>query len=249
MSIPGFVNEIGHFSIFTGRVFREMFSGGFEFREFIRQCYMIGNRSFVLVTVTGFIMGIVLTIQSRPAMSDFGAVAMLPGMVAVSFFREIGPVITALILAGKVGSGIGAELGSMKVTEQIDAMEVSSVNPVKYLIVTRVLAVSVMLPFLVLFADAFGLAGSWLGVNLKGNVSFALFISRAFSPVDFIDFLPAMIKSVAFGIAIGIVGCYKGFTASNGTESVGVAANTSVVMASMLIIIIDLIAVQITDLF
>jgi phospholipid/cholesterol/gamma-HCH transport system permease protein len=192
-------------------------------------------------------MGLVLTIQSRPVLVDFGAVNALPGMVAVSLIREIGPVITALICAGKIGSGMGAELGSMKVSEQIDAMEVSSTNPMKFLVVTRVLAATLMIPLLVLYADAMGIMGTWAGVNIKGNVTFVLFFSQAFSQIDFIDFIPAVIKTFFFGAVIGLVGCYKGYNAGRGTESVGVAANSSVVLASLLVIIVDLIAVQITD--
>jgi phospholipid/cholesterol/gamma-HCH transport system permease protein len=191
---------------------------------------------------------LVLTIQSRPALISFGAVSMLPGMVAVSIIREMGPVITALICAGKIGSGMGAELGSMKVTEQIDAMEVSSTNPVKFLIVTRVLAATLMIPLLVLYADALGILGSWVGANIKGDVTFVLFFSQAFADIEFIDLLPAVIKTFFFGAVIGLVGCYKGYTAGRGTESVGIAANSAVVISSLLVIIVDLIAVQITDL-
>ncbi len=192
-------------------------------------------------------MGLVLTIQSRPVLVNFGAVSMLPGMVVISLIREMGPVITALICAGKIGSGMGAELGSMKVTEQIDAMEVSSTNPVRFLVVTRVLAATLMIPILILYADALGILGSWAGANIKGSLTFILFFSQAFSHVDFIDFLPAIAKSFFFGAAIGLVGCYKGYTAGRGTESVGIAANSAVVLSSLLVIIIDLIAVQITD--
>ena len=192
-------------------------------------------------------MGLVLTIQSRPVLVDFGAVTMLPGMVAVSLIREMGPVITALLCAGKIGSGMGAELGSMKVTEQIDAMEVSATNPIKFLVVTRVLGAILMLPILVLFADAFGLVGSWIGVNIKGDVNLVLFFSQAFASIDFMDFFPALIKTFFFGAVIGIVGCYKGYTAGKGTESVGIAANSAVVISSLLVIIVDMIAVQVTD--
>jgi len=159
----------------------------------------------------------------------------------------MGPVITALICAGKIGSGMGAELGSMKVTEQIEAMEVSSTNPMRFLVVTRVMAATLMIPLLILYADALGLLGSYVGANLKGDVTFTLFFSQAFSHVEFIDFIPAFIKSFFFGAVIGLVGCYKGYTAGRGTESVGIAANSAVVLASLLIIIVDMVAVQITD--
>ena len=234
-------------ALFMWRAMLDTFSRDFELREFFYQCYSIGYKSLPLISVTGTIMGLVLTIQSRPVMISFGAVGMLPGMVAVSLVREMGPVITALICAGKVSSGIGAELGSMKVTEQIDAMEVSSIHPMRFLVVTRVLAAIIMIPILILYADALGIFGSWLGVNLKGAVSLSLFFSQAFSHVHFSDFIPAFIKSFFFGAIIGMVGCYKGYNAGRGTESVGKAANAAVVLASLLIIVVDVIAVQITD--
>ena len=242
------LNEIGGLSIFTMQTFRHFFFFSFEFKEFIKQCFHIGNRSLPLIAITGAIMGLVLTIQSRPILAEFGAESMLPNMVAVSLVREIGPVITALICAGKIGSGIGAELGSMKVTEQIDAMEVSATIPMKYLVVTRVLAATLMIPLLVIAADSMGLLGSWIGVNIKGEVNLALYLTRAFSSLDFIDIVPAVIKSFFFGAVIGVIGCYKGYTAGKGTESVGIAANSAVVLSSLLIIIVDLIVVQITDL-
>lgn len=241
-----FIN-IADVILFINRIIRETFSRDFEFKEFFRQCFQIGYKSVPLISVTGLIMGLVLTIQSRPVLVDFGAVNALPGMVAVSLIREMGPVITALICAGKIGSGMGAELGSMKVTEQIDAMEVSSTNPMRFLVVTRVWAATLMIPLLVLYADALGILGSWAGANIKGQVTFVLFFSQAFASIEFIDFLPAVIKTFFFGAVIGLVGCYKGYNAGRGTESVGVAANSAVVLASLLVIIVDVIAVQITD--
>ncbi len=243
-----FLTDVADFFLFFSRTVKETFSRNFEFKEFLRQSFLIGYKSVPLITVTGFIMGLVLTIQARPSLVHFGAVSLLPGMVAVSLIREMGPVITALICAGKIGSGMGAELGSMKVTEQIDAMEVSSTNPMKFLVVTRVLAATLMIPILVLYADTLGMFGSWAGANIKGDVSFVLFCSQAFSHLEFIDLLPAVIKSFFFGAVIGLVGCYKGYTAGRGTESVGIAANSAVVVSSLLVIIVDLIAVQITDL-
>jgi phospholipid/cholesterol/gamma-HCH transport system permease protein len=243
-----FLTEVADVFLFISKVFKETFSRDFEFREFLRQCFQIGYKSLPLISVTGVIIGLVLTIQSRPSLVNFGAVSMLPGMVAVSLIREMGPVITALLCAGKIGSGMGAELGSMRVTEQIDAMEVSSTNPIRFLVVTRVLASTIMIPILVLYADALGIFGSWAGANIKGDVTFVLFFTQAFSHIEFIDFLPAVIKTFFFGAVIGLVGCYKGYTAGRGTESVGMAANSAVVLASLLVIIVDLIAVQITDL-
>jgi phospholipid/cholesterol/gamma-HCH transport system permease protein len=243
----GIIEELATFFLFISRIIKETFSRAFEFKEFLRQCFQIGYKSLPLISITGTIMGLVLTIQSRPMLLKFGAVTLLPGMVAISLIREMGPVITALICAGKIGSGMGAELGSMKVTEQIESMEVSSTNPIRFLVVTRVLAAMLMIPILILYADALGIFGSWIGANMKGDVPFVLFFAQAFSHVEFIDFLPAVIKSFFFGAAIGVVGCYKGYFAGRGTESVGKAANSAVVVASLLVIIIDMIAVQITD--
>ncbi|WP_078063432.1 MlaE family ABC transporter permease [Bacteroides ihuae] len=242
-----FLTDFADAVLFITNVVRETFSRKFEVREFFHQCFAIGYKSLSLISVTGFIMGFVLTIQSRPALVSFGAETMLPGMVAISLIREMGPVITALICAGKVASGMGAELGSMKVTEQIEAMEVSSTHPMRFLVVTRVLAATVMIPLLVLYADGLGIVGSWFGANIKGDVSFVLFFSQAFKNVGFVDLLPAVIKTFFFGTVIGLVGCYKGYNAGRGTESVGRAANSAVVLASLLILIVDMIAVQITD--
>jgi phospholipid/cholesterol/gamma-HCH transport system permease protein len=242
-----FFTDFADIILFLIRILKETFSKDFEFREFFRQCFHIGYKTLPLVSVTGVIMGLVLTIQSRPVLIDFGAVTMLPGMVAESIIKEMGPVITALICAGKIGSGMGAELGSMKVSEQIEAMEVSSTNPMRYLVVTRVWAATLMIPVLIIYADALGILGSWSGANIKGDLSLVLFFSQAFSHITFMDFLPAIIKSFFFGAVIGLVGCYKGYNAGRGTESVGVAANSAVVLASVLVIVVDLIAVQITD--
>ena len=194
-------------------------------------------------------MGLVLTIQSRPILAEFGAESWLPGMVGDSLIREIAPVITALICAGKISSGIGAELGSMKVTEQIDAMEVAAINPFKYLVVTRILAATLMVPILVVFADGIGMFGGYVGMNIHSDVTMFRYFSKVLNALDFIDIVPATIKTFFFGFFIGMIGCYKGFTAANGTESVGKAANSAVVVASLTIFIIDMLAVQITDLF
>ncbi len=246
-SLIQFFNEVGEIAQFTGRFFSEGFKPRYEWREFLRQCLINGNKSLPLVATTAFIMGLVLTIQSRPTLEEFGAESWLPAMVAVSVIREIGPVITALICAGKIGSSIGAELGSMKVTEQIDAMEVSGTNPFKYLVVTRVLSTTLMLPVLVLLADAVALYASYLGVNINDVVSWNLYYHKVFDTLEFSDFIPSFIKSFFFGFAIGIIGCYKGYNSSKGTEGVGRSAHSSVVVSSLFIFILDLIAVQITD--
>ena len=247
--VNSFFIEVSSLTLFTMRFFKEVFKPPYQINELLKQSFLIGYRSLSLIGITGFIIGLVLTIQSRPTLAKFGAVSWLPGMVAVSIVREIGPVIAALIFAGKVGSGIGAELASMNVTEQIDAMQVSGTNPFKYLVVTRVMAATIMLPLLVTFADAFGLLGSFVGVNLKDHVSAYLYISQIFRSLEFQDVFPAFIKTFFFGFAIGLIGSYKGYTSNKGTEGVGKAANSAVVFASLMVFIIDMIAVQVTSLY
>jgi phospholipid/cholesterol/gamma-HCH transport system permease protein len=247
--IKKFFLEVSSLTTFTLRFFKEAFKPPYEINELVKQFFLVGYKSLPLVGITGFIIGLVLTIQSRPTLAKFGAESWLPAMVAVSIIREIGPVVTALIFAGKVGSGIGAELASMNVTEQIDAMWVSDTNPFKYLVDTRVMAATLMLPVLVVFADTIGLLGSFVGVNLKGNVSVYLFFSQVFQSLAFSDLFPAFIKTFFFGFAIGIIGSYKGYHSNKGTEGVGKAANSAVVFASLMVFILDMIAVQITSLF
>lgn len=245
--IKNILIEIGLIARFTARFFREVFKPQFEFSEFLRQCFYIGNKSFPLVAITAFIMGLVITMQSRPTLVEFGAQAWLPKMISVSLVREIAPVITALICAGKIGSGIGAELGSMKVTEQIDAMDVSGTNPYKFLVVTRVMATTLMIHILAILADGISLYGGYLGCNIHGLVSWDLFWNQVFDTLVFADIVPSILKTFFFGFIIGIIGCYQGFNSSKGTEGVGQSANSAVVISSLLVFIIDLLAVQITD--
>ena len=247
--IESFFIEIGELTFFAHRFFKEVFSRPFEFKELLRQCYYIGNKSLFLVGITGFIIGLVMTLQTRPTLEEFGAESWMPSMVSISIIREIGPVIIALTFAGRIASGIGAELGSMRVTEQIDAMEVSGTNPFKYLVVTRVLAATLMLPILVLMGDAIALYGSYIIENIKGEVSFLLYFNKVFDSLEFSDLIPAIIKTYFFGFAIGLVGCFKGYYCKKGTVGVGEASNSAVVYTSMLLFVIDFIAVFVSDIF
>ena len=251
MEIPSglkrFLSDAGEIARFAARFFGEWFRPRYEWAELLKQCYVIGYKSLPLVALTTFILGLVLTMQLRPPMVEYGVESQLPAIVGIATIREVGPMITALIFAGKIGSSIGAELGSMKVTEQIDAMEVSGTNPFKYLVVTRVLAATLMLPVLVLMGDAIALYGSWVGVNIWSNTSFRLFWYQVFDNLSFGDVIPSVIKCFFFGFAVGIIGCYKGYNSSKGTEGVGRSANSAVVVSSVLIFVIDLLAVQVTE--
>jgi phospholipid/cholesterol/gamma-HCH transport system permease protein len=246
--IQHFFLDVAGVTRFTGLFFRNLFKGRFEFREFINQCYRAGYQSLLLITVTAIILGLVLTIQIRPILDDLGAEAWLPSMVFISIVTELGPVIIALLFAGKVGSGIGAELSSMRVTDQIDAMEVSATNPMKFLVVTRVLATTLTLPLLVIYGNLMAFLGSYAGLRAYSDVSFQFFYNRAFQAFNFSDLFPATIKTVFFGFSIGIICCYMGYYSDKGTEGVGRSANAAVVASSLVVFLLDLITVQITDL-
>ena len=232
---------------FVVRFFKEVFKSPFEFKEIIRQCYEVGYKSLPLITLTGFVTGLVFTKQSRPSLAEFGASSWLPSLVAIAIIRALAPLVTALIAAGKVGSNIGAELGSMKVTEQIDAMEVSAVNPFKFLVVSRVVATTFMIPMLMFYTGAVAMLGAYINVHQNEMTSFISFFQQAFDKISFLDIFSSVTKGIVFGFTIGIVGCYKGFNASQGTEGVGRAANASVVVSMFLIFIEEILIVQITN--
>ncbi|MDN3689241.1 MlaE family ABC transporter permease [Cyclobacterium jeungdonense] len=235
--------------LFVKRFFKEVWFPPYEFKEVIRQCYQIGYNSLPLISLTGFIVGVVFTNQSRPSLAEFGATSWLPALISIAVIRAMGPLVTALIAAGKVGSSIGAEIGSMKVTEQIDAMEVSATNPFKFLVVSRVLASTFMIPILVLYTDFVALLGAFVNVHANEMTSLSTFFVQVFDALSFLDITSSLVKSVVFGFTIGIVGCYKGYNSTKGTEGVGKAANSAVVMAMFLIFIEELLSLQVTNFF
>lgn len=247
--IKNFFEHVGRIVQFTLRFLRNIFAPPFEGLEILRQIYSLGYKSLLLIGITAFIVGMVFTMQSYPTMASLGAESWIPTMISISIVREVGPLITALIFAGKVGSGIGAELASMKVTEQIDAMEVSGTKPMNYLVVTRVTASTIAVPLLVIYADALAFSGSYFALQSKEDITLALFFNEAMSAISFTDLLPSLVKSALFGFAIGMVSCYQGFYSEAGTKGVGKAANTSVVVASFIIFVIDLIMVQIQNFY
>src|SRR5215831_6816135 len=212
---------------FIGQFFKEVFKPPYEFQEIVRQCYLVGYKSLALITTTAFITGMVFTDHSRPPLADFGATSWLPSFTGVAIIKALAPLITSLICAGKVGSRMGAEIGSMKVTEQIDAMEVSAINPFKFLVVTRVLATTFMLPLLVFYSAFIGLMGSFIDVHVNDQTSFTMFIHDAFGKLGFIELISTMVRSLVFGFTIGIISTYKGFTTTEGTAGVGRSANIS----------------------
>lgn len=237
---------IGGLTIFSIRFFVSVLKPPFEISEVRKHMDELGVKTLALVSVTGLIIGLVLGMQSQPVLARFGAEVFLPGMITLSVVRELGPVITALIFAGRVGSGIGAELGSMRVTEQIDAMEVSAINPFNYLVVTRVLACTLMLPLLTVYVNFIAILGGYISVIITQNLTFALYTDLVIRSLKFSDIIPGIVKTFFFGFIVGIVGSYFGYNADKGTEGVGKASTTSVVVSSLLILLVDTIMVRIT---
>ena len=224
---------------------KDGFSRPFHFKSILHQCYEIGIKSLPLITLTGFIVGMVFTKQARPSLEDFGATSWLPSLMGIATIKALGPLVTALICAGKIGSGIGAELGSMKVTEQIEAMEVSSTAPFKYLVVTRIWATTVSITILVFYCSFLMLLGSYFNVHTEESSSMLTYFQNAFSTITFLDIFALIFKSVLYGFTIGIVGCYKGYHARQGTVGVGRAANQAVVTSMFLIFIEEVLVVQV----
>lgn len=232
---------------FMGRFFREVFKRPMEGNEIIKQCYEIGVRSLPLITVTGLITGLVFTKQSRPSLAEFGATSWLPSLVGIAVIKSLAPLVTALICAGKVGSSIGAELGSMRVTEQIDAMDVSGVNAFKFLVVSRILATSLMLPLLMMYAAAVSLMGSFLDIHANEQLSIFTFFQKSFEKLTYIDFASTVFRSMVFGFTISVVGCFKGYTTTQGTQGVGKSANLAVVISMFLIFIEEMVIIQMVN--
>lgn len=244
-----FFLEFANIHRFLLRFWRELVTPPYEFKEIVRQCYEIGYKSLPLISLTGFIVGFVFTKQSRPSLEEFGATSMLPSLISIAIVRALAPLVTALIASGKVGSQIGAELSSMNVTEQIDAMEVSGTNPCKYLIVSRILATTIGIPVLCFYVAGIGLLGGYLSMMSKDDLSFLSFFTQVFETIAFKDLGAMVLRAVIFGFTIGAVSCYCGYFSSKGTEGVGKAANAAVVASMFLVFIEEIIIVQILSFF
>lgn len=243
--LDGLFLELYKINRFLIRIFRELVLPPYEFKEIVRQCWEIGVKSLPLISMTAFITGVVFTKQSRPSLAEFGATSWLPNLISIAIIRALAPLVTALIAAGKVGSNIGAELGSMNVTEQIDAMEVSGTNPFKFLVVTRVIATTLTIPLLAVYTGFIGMMGGFMNINATEQTSFATFLDGAFQTITFLDIFASLLKAVVFGFTIGAVSCYQGYYSSKGTEGVGKAANAAVVTSMFLIFIEEILVVQV----
>lgn len=242
----GFLSEVGGLFAFVWRFFSRFWRRPFEFRELLNQMDEVGTKSFVLTGVVGFSIGIVLAMQSRGTLARFGAESFLPSMLALSVIKEIGPVLTSLVLAGRLGAGMGAELGSMKVTEQIDALEVAALKPFHYLVVTRVLACVIMFPVMTVLTDVLALTGGYLEGFFSDRMDVRIFLATAFDSMRFVDVIVDTMKTSIFGFIVGIVTCYLGYSVRGGTREVGRAAMNAVVISSLLILVADVVVVRIS---
>jgi phospholipid/cholesterol/gamma-HCH transport system permease protein len=223
---------------------REIFVPPFELRETLRQLYELGFRSAPLIGVSGLAVGVVLSMHTRASLERFGAESLIPSGLAIALVRETGPLTAALLLSGRIGAGIGAELGAMRVTEQIDALEASAVDAFRYLVVTRVIACIIALPILTTLMNFAGMLGGFIAEAAVTGMSMQLYFHRAFSMIDFSDYVPATLKTMVFGFIIATISSYLGFTTESGTEGVGRASTRAVVLSSMIIIVSNVILVR-----
>ncbi len=240
------VERTGEFAEFVATFFRRFWRPPYEWKELINQMDEAGSRSFILIAVTGLAIGVVLSMQSRGTLVRFGAESVLPRLLALSVVKEMGPVFTSIMLAGRLGAGMGAELGSMRVTEQIDALEVAALKPFNYLVVTRVLACMIMFPIMTIFTDVLALAGGFVDSAINLGMDYRIYIDTVLSSLRFSDILVDTGKTVIFGFIVGMVSCFLGYTVRGGTRQVGQAAMQAVVLSSLLILLADVIIVRIS---
>ena len=247
--VLAFFETAGALAMFAGRAVLEAFRPPYEFGEILRHLYQFGLRSTPLIVTSGFAIGVVLSMHTRASLARFGAEAMIPAGLAIALIRETGPLTAGLLVSGRVGAAIGAELSAMRVTEQIDALEASAIDAFRYLVVTRVIACMIAMPLLTTMMNCAGVAGGYVSEAVQSGMSWQLYFERSFTYIEFSDLIPSTLKTIVFGFLIAIVGGYLGFTASGGTEGVGNASTRSVVMASILIILSNVILVRIIFFF
>jgi len=249
ISTIALLEGVGGVSLFGVKAAREVFLPPFEIRETIRQLYELGVRSVPLIAVSGLAVGVVLSMHTRSSLERFGAESMIPAGLALALVKETGPLTAALLLSGRIGAGIGAELGAMRVTEQIDALEATAVDAFRYLVVTRVIACMIALPLLTAVMNFSGMLGGYIAEAAATGMSLRLYFTRAFEMIDVVDYVPATLKTVVFGFIIATMSSYLGFNTESGTEGVGRASTRSVVLSSMLIIVSNVILVRLIFFF
>jgi phospholipid/cholesterol/gamma-HCH transport system permease protein len=248
-SLNSLLEWFGELGMFSWQVLRSTTRRPFEGLELIRQLDEVGSKSLPMVGMAGAAIGAVLALESRHSLVQFGAKSLLPAAVVFSIIHETGPVITALVVCGRVGAGIGAELGSMKVTEQIDAIEASGVNAYKLLAFTRIVACILMMPLLTLAADFCGIITGWIANTAAEPIAFHKFIHAGFAGTGFSDFLAPTFRTMVFGLIIGVISCFQGMRSQGGTEGVGRSATSAVVLSSLFVMLADVILVKLILVF
>jgi len=242
--MTNYLDLIGHFGLFATRTARRAFRRPYEFALIWHEIEKAGWQSLPLIAASGFALGVVLTLHTRSSLVQFGAEALIPAVQSLGFFNEIGPLVVGLLVAGRVGAGIGAELANMRVTEQIDAIEAISIDSFKLLVIPRILACTIVLPLLTVFMDVCGLIGGFLAENRISHLSLTLYLDQAFSRVTWTSVVPPTLKTAVFGFLIALVSGYYGYTTDEGASGVGRASTNSVVVSSLLIILVDVVLVK-----
>ena len=239
----------GAWSLFAGRAIREAVRPPYEIHETVRHLFELGCRSVPLIAASGFAVGIVMSMHTRSSLARFGAEALIPAGLGIALVRETGPLTAGLLLSGRIGAGIGAELGAMKVSEQIDALEALAVDSFKFLVVTRVIACVIALPILTSVMNVTGMLGGYAAEHAITGVPLGTYFEQAFSLVQFSDLIPATLKTAVFGFLIATVSSYLGVNARGGTEGVGQASTRSVVLSSIALIVANVVLVRIIFFF
>jgi phospholipid/cholesterol/gamma-HCH transport system permease protein len=244
-----YLEFVGNIGLFALTAVRRLLAPPLELQMTLRQIEVMGWKSLPLVVSAGFALGLVLSLHTRNTLVRFGAEGLLPTVQALAFFNDIGPLVTGLLVAGRVGAGIGAQLANMRASEQIDAIEVLSIDSFKLLVIPRIVACSVAVPILTILMDVAGLAGGYVAQCLTSHISAGLFLFRAFTNVSWATFIPPTVKTAVFGALVGLVSCYFGYTTNEGAEGVGRAAMNSVVISSLAIILSDVVLVKLIFFF
>jgi len=244
-----FLDTIGRGSRFAFRAIHEMFRPPYEARETVRQLFELGCRSVPLIAASGLAVGVVLSMHTRASLARFGAESLIPAGLAIALVRETGPLTAGLLLSGRIGAGIGAELGAMKVTEQIDALEAVAVDPFKYLVVTRVIACVIAVPLLTTVMNFTGMLGGFAAETAVTGMPLGTYFRQAFGAIQFSDLIPATLKTTVFGFIIATVSSYLGMHTTRGTEGVGQASTRSVVLSSIFLIAANVLLVRIIFFF
>ncbi len=235
---------IGGAALFGFRGLKELFRPPYEFKETSRQLFGLGLLSVPLIALSGLAVGIVMSMHTRSSLERFGAEALIPAALAIAMVKETGPLVTGLLVSGRVGAGIGAELGGMRVTEQIDALESLAVDSFKYLVVTRLAACLIALPILTSIFNFAAITGGFIAETVISGMSLQLYYQRAFESVQFADYIPATLKTVVFGFVIATASCYLGYNTKGGAQGVGSSSTRSVVFSSIALIIVNVVLVK-----